>query len=174
MESYSQTWESEINKINHEFSELPEINISYFETGISTSHSRNASIISSHWQRFNSLLRVNNVQLGTNWKKYGITVKTDDIYKYQCAYKTETPIPQFGSAKIPGGHFAKFNHAGPIDKISRTINYIYKIAIPQLSLPVDKNRSILHIEKYDSKFNWNSDESVVEILLPIEGLPTKC
>ena len=158
--------------MNSEFIELPETQISYFETGISTSHSTNATIISAHWKKFNILLRINNVNLGPNWCKYGITSKSNGVYKYQCAFETDSPIPQFDSMIIPKGAFAKFNHIGPISKLSQTFNYIYKIAIPELSLSINPNRPLLHIEKYDSKFNWNSLESIVEILLPVDGIPS--
>jgi len=153
--------------MNHEIITLPKSNISYFETEITHSHNANATIISNHWKKFNALLRANNVNLGENWQKFGITLKSNDKYKYQCAYQTDSPIPQFKTSIIPFSKFAKFNHIGPINLISKTINYIYKVAIPELSLGVDGKRRILHYEKYDSRFNWNSNKSIVEIYLPL-------
>ncbi len=155
--------------MNYEIIELSESRFSYFETDITTSHKINSSIISEHWKKFNSLLRVNHVNLGSNWEKFGITVKSNGKYKYQCAYQTNSSIAPFHTSIIPSGKCAKFNHVGPINLISKTINYIYKIAIPEFPLCVDADRSILHIEKYDSRFDWNSNKSIIEIYLPLNG-----
>ncbi|KPA10855.1 Bacterial transcription activator, effector binding domain protein [Candidatus Magnetomorum sp. HK-1] len=151
--------------MNYEIIELLKLNISYFETEITRSHNANAQIISSHWKKFNTLLRVNNVNLGPNWQKFGITLKSNDTYKYQCAYQTDTPIPQFETSIIPSGKFAKFNHVGPINLIRNTINNIYQLAASESLFEVNGRSGILHFEKYDSKFDWNSDKSIVEIYL---------
>ena len=96
-------------------------------------------------------------------------MKSNGKYKYQCAYQTDSSIAQFHTSIIPSGKYAKFNHVGPINLISKTINYIYKIAIPEFHLGVDADRSILHFEKYDSRFGWNSNKSIIEIYLPLNG-----
>jgi predicted transcriptional regulator YdeE len=146
---------------------LPESNISYFETELTTFHSKNGLIISEHWKRFNALLKTNNINLGTNWQKLGITTKSNNKYKYQCAFEANSSTPEFKFSKIQTGKFAKFNHLGPINLISNTFNYIYKTAINEFSLNVDPDRTILHFEKYDSRLNWNNNKSIVEIYLPL-------
>lgn len=148
---------------------LAAANIAYVETPLSTSHSQNAAIITNHWKKFNSLLRANQVQLGANWQKFGLTMKINGQYTYRCAYKTDHANPAFNTTTIQAGQFAKFSHVGPISQISTTINQIYKSAIPTHSLDIDINRTLLHFEQYDARFNWNNPTSVVDIYLPLKS-----
>ncbi len=61
----------------------------------------------------------------------------------------------------------KFNHKGSMSTIRKTINEIYSSAIPKSHFEINRNRSMIHFERYDSKFNWNRQDSVVELYVPI-------
>jgi predicted transcriptional regulator YdeE len=147
----------------------PPINVCYFETQLTTSHQKNYPIIQSHWKKFNTLLRINGIKFDSEWEKLGITIKANNQYFYQCAFHSENHISQFKYASIPAGNFAKFNHAGPLYLLSKTINQIYKKIIPGSLLDIDFNRLLIHYERYDSKFNWNNQNSIIEIYVPLQN-----
>ena len=54
-----------------------------------------------------------------------------------------------------------------MDKIYETYGKIYEEIIPSTSYIPIKD-IILHFEKYDYRFHWNSDNSVIEIWIPIQ------
>ncbi len=116
---------------------------------------------------FNTLLIINKVKLGVNWEKYAITKKYNDKYYYQCAFPSMTHITRFDFTIIPAGNYLKFNHRGSMSTIKKTINEIYNSVIPKSHIEVDRNRTMIHFERYDSKFNWNRQDSVVELYVPI-------
>ena len=148
---------------------VPQINVCYFETQLTTSHQNNFSIISGHWKKFNTLIRINGIKLDAKWEKFGITIKTKNQYFYRCAFYSENRIPQFEPAYIPAGSYAKFIHTGPVYLLSKTINQIYKTIIPNSPLGIDLDRSVIHYERYDSRFNWNDQNSIVEIYIPLQN-----
>ena len=127
----------------------------------------NSIIITNHWKKFNTLLRVNEVNLGTDWSKYGMTFKSNGKYLYRCAFSIEGYFPQFDCLVLPETEYAIFTHTGSIRNISNTINQIYNDAIPNMNILINTNRELLHFEKYDSRFNWNTEDSKVELYLPL-------
>jgi len=155
--------------MKYEIKYIPKISVCYFETQLTTSHQKNSSIISDHWKKFNSLLRLNEIKFDSEWQKFGITIKINNQYYYQCAFPSKNHIPQFKHSNIPAENFAKFNHAGPLYSLSKTINQIYKQIIPRSPLDIDLNRSLIHYERYDSKFNWNNQNSIIEIFVPLKN-----
>ncbi|MCP3876279.1 MAG: hypothetical protein GY699_24440 [Desulfobacteraceae bacterium] len=155
--------------MKYELKYIPKISVCYFEMQLTTSHQKNFSIISDQWKKFNSLLRINKIIFDSEWKKFGITIKANNHYFYQCAFTSEKRIQQFKHSNISAGTFAKFNHIGSLYALSKTINQIYKQIIPQSSLDIDLNRLLIHYEKYDSKFNWNNKNSIIEIYVPVKN-----
>ncbi|NNK84357.1 MAG: GyrI-like domain-containing protein [Desulfobacterales bacterium] len=134
---------------------------------MTSSHNQNFSIIRRHWKKFNTLLKVNKVKFGPNWEKYAITKKYDGHYHYLCAFPTKSHIRPFEFTLIPAGNYVKFNHKGPMNTIWETINKIYKDVIPNSDFNIDINRSMIHFEHYDAKFNWNRQDSIVGIYVPL-------
>ena len=153
--------------MEHKVLTLRQISVCYYQTELTRSHSQNFSIIRQHWKEFNTLLRINKVKLGANWEKYAITKKYNDQYYYQCAFPSATHIRQFEFTIIPAGNYIKFDHKGSMSTIRKTINEIYNNVIPNSQFEIDRNRSMIHFEHYDSKFNWNSQDSVVELYVPL-------
>jgi predicted transcriptional regulator YdeE len=148
---------------------VPQINVSYFETQLTTSLQNNFLIIQSHWKKFNTLLRINEIKFDSEWEKFGITIKTENQYFYRCAFYSESRIPQFEHSHIPAGSYAKFTHTGPLYSLSKTINQIYKTIIPSSPLDIDLNRLVIHYERYDSRFNWNNQNSIIEIYVQLQN-----
>ena len=146
---------------------LRQIPVCYYQTKLTSSHNKNFSIIRQHWKEFNTLLQINKVKLGPDWEKYAITQKSNGQYYYRCAFPTTAHIRQFEFMQLPAGNYVKFNHEGPMNKIRETINKIYKEVIPNSDLNIDPNRSLIHFEHYDSKFNWNRPDSTIEIYVPL-------
>ena len=153
--------------MKHEILTRSQVSVCYFQTELTRSHNQNFSIIRRHWKEFNTLLHINKVKLGPSWEKYAITKKHNGHYYYQCAFPTKTHIRQFEFAIIPGGNYLKFNHIGSMNTIQRTINEIYKNVIPNSDFNIDINRSMIHFERYDSGFNWNRQDSLVELYVPL-------
>ncbi len=153
--------------MKYEVLRLSQISVCYSQTELTSSHSQNFLIIRRHWMKFNNLLRINKVKLGFNWEKYAITKKYNDQYYYQCAFPSTTHLRQFEFTIIPAGNYMKFNHKGSMSTIRKTINEIYSSAIPKSHFEINRNRSMIHFERYDSKFNWNRQDSVVELYVPI-------
>ena len=56
---------------------------------------------------------------------------------------------------------------GAMEKIYETYGKIYQEIIPNTPYTPIKN-IILHFEKYDYRFHWNRDNSVIEIWIPIQ------
>lgn len=65
----------------------------------------------------------------------------------------------------PGGTFAKFTHQGRIEKIGETMGYIYGKWFPTSQY---KQAPGPDFERYDHRFDPSSDESQLEIYVPIE------
>jgi predicted transcriptional regulator YdeE len=148
---------------------LRQISVCYYQTNLTSSHHKNFSTIKQHWKEFNKLLHIHKVKLGPNWEKYGITQKVNGQYYYQCAFPTTTHFSQFEFMQIPAGNYVKFKHEGPMHTIRETINEIYQKVIPNSDLRIDRHRSLIHIERYDSKFNWNRPDSIVGIYVPLSN-----
>lgn len=153
--------------MHHEIIFRPETKLWCLDTDITQSHRANGAIIAAHWKKFNHLLRVNQVKLGSNWEKFGITGKADGRYTYSCAFASKLSQDQFTPSIISQGEFARFSHQGAMRFMSRTINKIYKNAIPNLALNIDINRSIVHFERYDQRFQWSDKNSIIDIFIPL-------
>jgi len=89
---------------------------------LSTSHTTNQKIITKHWQVFNAKLKANNINLGVNWKKYGITLKIEGRYYYMIAVPSSNEISQFEQINLESSYCLYFKHLGSMDLIKFTIN----------------------------------------------------
>lgn len=76
------------------------------------------------------------------------------------------PLPQRAFC-ITSYKYLVVEHIGAMDKIYETYGKIYEEIIPSTSYIPIKD-IILHFEKYDYRFHWNSDNSVIEIWIPIQ------
>jgi AraC family transcriptional regulator len=77
-------------------------------------------------------------------------------------------------AKVPAGMakwviaehtYALFTHRGPLDRLSQTISYIYRVWMPRsVYEPADGPG----IERYDDRFEPDSESSETDFLVPIK------
>ena len=87
---------------------------------------------------------------------------------YFCSIPKRTIIPDnFLYKEIPSYKYLVVEHIGAMGKIYETYRKIYQEIIPNTPYTPIKN-IILHFEKYDYRFHWNRDNSVIEIWIPIQ------
>jgi AraC family transcriptional regulator len=139
---------------------------------ITTSQSKNFEIISNFWKEFNVKLKKSNLprKFGENWEKYGITYKSEDIYKYFCGIPIENDYSNmiFEEYKIINGNYAVFQHKGAMYYLKDTLNIIYKQIIPNDKLTLNQSE-YFHFEFYNYIFKWNNSESIIEIYIPLNN-----
>lgn len=149
------------------------LHLSGITTDLTSSQSRNYSIIRSTWQTFNGTLKTLNLRRNSNWCKYGVTFRTAGKLYYMAAIEGEPIHPLLKTFTIPGGHFARFHHTGPMPRVIETVADIYRIHLPESNLTIDPDRALIHYERYDSRFHWNREDSMFSILVPIVATQSK-
>ena len=142
---------------------------------ITRSQKTNYSIVRNLWNKFNSdIHKINGYNSSSeSWEKYGITYKTGEDYFYMAAIKkSDVMIIPSGmiTKEICSGNYACFVHTGNMDAIKTTVYNIFKTIIPETSLIVNsaENVGLILFEKYDSRFRWNSPDSILEIYVPVK------
>ena len=95
-----------------------------------------------------------------------MTRRQNQLY-YFCAIPQTMDIPDgFTSKCIKAHQYMVVEHVGPMHQIYQTYQKIYTQLLPQSQYqPV--NSEFIHFEKYDHRFHWNSDHSVIEIWIPV-------
>lgn len=87
---------------------------------------------------------------------------------YFCAIPKRAVIPDdFLYKEIPAYKYLVVEHIGAMDKIYETYGKIYREIIPNLPYIPIKD-SFLHFEKYDYRFRWNRNNSIIEIWIPVK------
>lgn len=91
----------------------------------------------------------------------------DECYYMACAeVKGLEDIPEGMTAMtIPAGNYAVFTHKGSLDKMSLTMKYIYGSWLPKSG---KKLRNAPEIEIYDQRFKLGSDDSELDVYIPIQ------
>lgn len=88
---------------------------------------------------------------------------------YFCSIPKKTIIPDgFNMKEIPSYKYLVVEHIGAMGKIYGTYGKIYQEIIPSIPYIPIKD-IILHFEKYDFRFHWNRDDSIIEIWIPIKS-----
>lgn len=125
------------------------------------------------WQQFNKKLKINHLIQGMNFEKYAITYRRNNQLYYSCCVPSNGNYPKgFEIYRIPAGDYAIFEHAGPMHKIKDTIRLIFEKYIPEAQLQ-KRNHEIIYYEKYTQKFNFDDEQSIVEIYVPIVQVTPK-
>ena len=155
--------------MNYEITNIESLSCSGLATQLTTSQDKNFDIIRKHWQKFNQLLKINGINQGKEWTKYGITQKVEGKYFYITAIPFNDAINDFAKVSIHSGSYCRFTHRGNMRLIKSTILKIYKQILPESELILNKNRELIHYEQYDHKFNWNSSDSVINIYVPFDS-----
>ena len=130
---------------------------------------KNIQISTQFWRKFNSSLKKAYLSQSGNWVKYAFMERRNGKLYYFCSIPQRTITPEgFLYKEIPSYKYLVVEHIGAMDKIYETYGKIYEEIIPSTSYIPIKD-IILHFEKYDYRFHWNSDNSVIEIWIPIRN-----
>jgi predicted transcriptional regulator YdeE len=143
-------------------------------TQLSKSQTQNYKIITSHWKSFNhSLHEINSYDFNNpEWLKYGISYLIDQEYFYSANIPFDDGVhyPDYmQQTLIEEGDIAHFQHIGSMESLKLSIFELFKFQIPSLKLNLKylKTNGIVYYERYSSKFQWNSDNSIIDLFFPI-------
>ena len=144
------------------------------EVELTNYQKKNIQISTQFWRKFNSSLKKSYLSQSGNWVKYAFMERRNGNLYYFCSIPKynglikRTILPDnFLYKEIPSYKYLVVEHIGAMDKIYETYGKIYEEIIPSTSYIPIKD-IILHFEKYDYRFHWNSDNSVIEIWIPIQ------
>ncbi len=154
--------------MDYQIIELEEFSVIGIRYELSKSLSNNIKLAQNHWKTFNGKLRNNKLYLGSNWYKYAFVEKVNNKIFYYISIPKNDYIPKgFTEKIILKSKYLRVEHIGNMNKLKDTINYVYKEIIPKNNILVE-NRQFVYFEKYDYKFHWNREDSVIEIYIPIK------
>lgn len=135
-----------------------------------TNSKRNNILISTgFWRTFNNNLKKAYLSQGGNWVKYAFMERIDGKLYYYCAIPKKVVVPKgFLYKEIKAQRYLVVEHIGSMDKIYDTYSELYQELLPNTEY-IPLQESFLHFEKYDYRFHWNREDSIIEIWLPISS-----
>lgn len=129
--------------------------------------SKNITISSTFWVKFNKDLKKEFKPQSANWVKYAFIERNAENLCYRCAVPMKSTVPSgFEIKEIKAHKYLVFEHIGDMSEIYNTYFTIYKDIIPESGYKLEQE-DFLHFEKYDYRFKWNSVNSVIEIWVPV-------
>ncbi len=154
--------------MNYMIRELNDFSVIGQEIELANSTSQNIQISTRFWKTFNANLNKNYLSQGGNWTKYAFMIKRENKLYYYCAIPKRNCIPdKFIYQEILSNRYLVVEHRGPMKEIYRTYKMIYEKILPYTGLePIRDN--FFHFEKYDYRFHWNREDSVIEIWVPVK------
>lgn len=155
--------------MNYTIKELDEFSVIGREVELTNSQKRNMDISMEFWRSFNVALKKSYLSQSGNWTKYAFMERRQGKLYYYCAVPKGAVVPQgFSLKKIKPHKYLVADHIGTMKNIYQSYNEIYKEVIP-VSGCVPMQDEFLHFERYDYRFYWNSDNSIIEIWIPVQG-----
>jgi AraC family transcriptional regulator len=132
----------------------------------------NAQVIPALWHQF--INRINEIPHRDGPAAYGLVEclpkeqRSDEMEMFYLAAapvtKIETLPEGMISRSLPAGRWAVFTHRGSLDTLGQTMRFIHEEWMPTAKL---QRRDGPELEYYGPKFNPQSAESELEILLPM-------
>lgn len=139
------------------------------EVELTNYQKRNIQISIQFWRKFNSNLKKSYLSQAGNWIKYAFMEKRNGKLFYFCAIPKRNIIPDnFLYKEIQAYKYLVVEHTGSMDKIYETYSKIYKELLPNTEYAL-LQKDFLHFERYDYRFHWNKESSIIEIWLPIKS-----
>lgn len=155
-------------RMNFSIKELQEFSLLGQEVELTNFQNKNVQISAEFWKKFNINLKKSYLSQSANWVKYAVMEKRDDKLFYYCAIPKKVIVPdEFKVKVIPSHKYLVVEHVGPMNKIYETYRTIYKEILPNNQYILRQN-DFLHFEKYDYRFHWNGENSVIEIWVPVQ------
>lgn len=103
---------------------------------------------------------------------YGVCLMQPDLpegaFEYVACFKVEKveDVPEgMVVREVPAQQYAVFTHAGPLEKLSDTYNYIYQVWLPKSGYQAAGN---FDFEYYNEEFNNFSPDSRFYIYMPVK------
>ncbi|MEE1255742.1 MAG: GyrI-like domain-containing protein [Lachnospiraceae bacterium] len=154
--------------MNYTIRELEAFSVIGQEIELTNRKKENIKICVEFWREFNNNLKKAYLSQAGNWIKYAFMERREDKLFYYCAIPRKVVIPEgFISKEISSNKCLVVEHIGVMDRIYETYSKIYKEILPNAEyIPLQEN--FLHFERYDTRFHWNRDSSVIEIWIPIK------
>lgn len=154
--------------MNYTIRELEPFSVIGQEIELTNRKKENIKICVEFWREFNNNLKKAYLSQAGNWIKYAFMERREDKLFYYCAIPRKVVIPEgFISKEISSNKCLVVEHIGVMDRIYETYSKIYKEILPNAEyIPLQEN--FLHFERYDTRFHWNRDSSVIEIWIPIK------
>ncbi len=101
-----------------------------------------------------------------------INDKSKKNHPDECFYIAGAEVTDFKSIPegmvqktVPAGRYAVFTHKGKLDKLEFTMSYIYGSWLPKSG---EELREAPDLEVYDERFKLDSDDSEVDLYVPIK------
>ena len=77
------------------------------------------------------------------------------------------PVPAGMEQRVvEAGKWAVFTHKGPVRRLGETMEFIFKTWLPNSGMKMRKGPQM---EVYDRRFKMDSEESAMDILIPVAG-----
>jgi predicted transcriptional regulator YdeE len=100
---------------------------------------------------------------------HDIDMRNNEVFVYYAGVAVNQPFDtpkEMQSVNIPGSTFAVFKHNGPVSEIEQTYDRIYGSWFPLTGNIPTMDLDIIVI---DHRFKGQSNDSVIDILIPIQG-----
>lgn len=163
-------------KMNYTIQKSDEFLLIGQEIELTRFQSKNIQISIKFWRKFNSNLKKSYLSQAGNWIKFAVMVKREEKLFYYCSVPKKIEVPDgFIQKEMKSHKYLVVEHVGAMDKIYDTYREIYQNILPNSQYILAQDE-FLHFEKYDHRFHWNGETSVIEIWIPIheEKNPNLC
>ena len=155
--------------MNYTICEIEAFSIIGQEIELTSSKRKNVQISTNFWRKFNNNLKRAYLSQSGNWVKYAFMERRNEKLFYYCAIPKRAIIPEgFTSKEITSHNYLVIEHVGAMDKIYDTYTKLYQEILPNMEYMLLQD-DFLHFERYDYRFHWNKESSVIEIWLPIKS-----
>lgn len=155
--------------MNYIIREMEAFSVIGQEVELTNFQNRNIKICTQFWREFNSNLKRAYLSQAGNWLKYAFMQRRKEKLFYYCAIPRKIVVPDgFLSKEIAPHRYLVAEHIGSMDRIYDTYRKIYQEILPNTPYtPLQDD--FLHFERYDYRFQWNKENSIIEIWIPIES-----
>lgn len=155
--------------MKHTIRELEAFSVIGQEIELTNSQNKNIQISTQFWQSFNTNLKKNYLSQYGNWIKYAFMVRESGKLFYYCAIPKRAVVPEgFSFKEIKAHKYLVAEHVGSMNRIYDSYAKLYHEVLPNTKhIPLQED--FLHFERYDYRFHWNKENSIIEIWLPIHS-----
>lgn len=134
---------------------------------------QNIQLSIQFWKQFNIELKKAYLSQHGNWLKYAFMERRDGKLFYFCSIPKGAVVPEgFRQKDIRAQEYLVVDHIGHMDKIYATYGKLYRDVLPASGYMAAQD-DFLHLERYDHRFYWNSEDSVIEIWVPVKRISAK-